>query len=100
MTSSSSAPRTIDLESHGRIQIHQGKIKVWNRAGLEPEACSLMQEAAERMDLDATVRTGMVLCPCKVSEFWGSQSALQSCAITIGADQSEAQGSIQLPHPC
>ena len=48
----------IDLESHARIQVHQEKTKVWNRAGLEPEACSSMQEAAERVDPDATFWTG------------------------------------------
>ena len=47
-----------DLESHGRIQVHQGKTKVWNRAGAEPETCSSMQEAAERVDPDAKVWTG------------------------------------------
>ena len=47
-----------DLESHARIQVHLGKTKVWNRAGEEPEACSSMQEAAQRVDLDARVWTG------------------------------------------
>ena len=40
----------IDLESHARIQVLQEKTKVSNRAFLEPEACSSVQEAAERVD--------------------------------------------------
>ena len=47
-----------DLESHACIQVHLGKTKVWNRAGAEPEACSSMQEAAQRVDPDARVRIG------------------------------------------
>ena len=47
-----------DLESHARIQVHLGKTKVWNGAGEEPEACSSMQEAAQRVDPDARVWTG------------------------------------------
>ena len=43
-----------DLESHARIQVHLGKTK-GNRAGEEPEACSSMQEAAQRVDPDARV---------------------------------------------
>ena len=67
-----------DLESHARIQVHQGKTKVWNRAGAEPEACSSMQEAAQRVDPDARVWTGDGPLSSKVSEYWGSQLALQS----------------------
>ena len=47
-----------DLESHARIQVHLGKTKVWNRVGEELEACSSMQEAAQRVDSDARVWTG------------------------------------------
>ena len=65
-----------DLESHVRIQVHQGKTKVWNRAGAEPEGCSSMQEAV--CTLTPQFGPVMVLCPSKVSKFWGSQSALQS----------------------
>ena len=83
------------------IQVHQGKTKVWNRAGAEPEACSSMQEAAQRVDPDARVWTGDGPLSQQGLRVLGDPNwHSRVCAITIGADQFEAQGSLQPAHPC
>ena len=41
----------------------------------------------------------MVLCPSKACS-GDPRRHTRICAITIGADKSEAQGSVQSPHPC
>ena len=35
------------LWEHARIQVHAGKIKVWNRAGTRPEACDFLERRAQ-----------------------------------------------------
>ena len=34
------------LWGHARIQVHAGKTKVWNRAGVRPEACDFLERRA------------------------------------------------------
>ena len=63
------------LGTHPRTS---GKTKVWNRACLGPAGCSSIQEAAERVDPDASVWTSDVPLSNKVSAFWGPQAAHKS----------------------
>ena len=46
------------LWGHARIQVHAGKTKVWNRAGVRPEACDFLERRAQLVVESARVWRG------------------------------------------
>ena len=43
-----------ELWRHARIRVHDGKTQVWNRAGLRPAGCDVLDRAARAMDPNFT----------------------------------------------
>ena len=46
------------LRAHACIQVHIGKTKVWNRAGVRPDVCDVLERIAQVADPTATVWKG------------------------------------------
>ena len=51
------------LRVHACIEIHGGKTRVWNRAGLRPEACNVLERIAPTVDPTAVVLRGSDFSP-------------------------------------
>ena len=47
-----------ELRVHACIEIRGGKTRVWNRAGLRPEACNVLERIARTVDPTAVVWRG------------------------------------------
>ena len=52
-----------ELRVHACIEIHGGKTRVWNRVGLRPEACNVLERIARTVDPTAVVWRGSDLPP-------------------------------------
>ena len=46
-----------ELRVHACIRIHTGKTKVWNRAGVRPEACNILERIARQDDKGSDIPT-------------------------------------------
>ena len=39
-----------ELWCHARISLHQGKTRIWNRGGIMPDRCNILEQAARAVD--------------------------------------------------
>ena len=47
-----------ELWRHARISVHQGKTRIWNRGGIMPDRCNILEQAARAVDPTAKVWRG------------------------------------------
>ena len=47
-----------ELWQHAKISVHNGKTRVWNRGGIVPDRCDVLEAAARAMDPSARVWRG------------------------------------------
>ena len=47
-----------ELWRHARISVHQGKTRIWNRGGIMPDRCNILEQVARVVDPTAKVWRG------------------------------------------
>ena len=47
-----------ELWQHAKISVHHGKTSIWNRGGVVPDRCDVLEEAARAVDPSARVWRG------------------------------------------
>ena len=65
------------LWGHARVQVHAGKTKVWNRAGVRPEACDFLERRAQLVVEHGGEESTKQALRNEGSRFWGPRSGTQ-----------------------
>ena len=66
-----------ELWCHCRISLNNGKTRLWNRAGLFPQGCEVLEDAARREDPEAVVWKGNPELPL-------SQQGIKILGVPVG----------------